>query len=61
MCLMKYSTWSVTTSCKKLNYNAIIKKVSENNKALVEASNIRYNNPHKPKIKMKLSNMQVTL
>ena len=51
MCTMKYSTWSVTTWCKKLNYNAITKKGSENDKELAEASNTRYNNPQNPKRK----------
>ena len=45
MCPMKYSTWSVTTWCKLLNYNAIMKKGSENDKLLAEASKTRYNNP----------------
>ena len=38
---MKYSTWSVTTWCKILNYNTIMKKGSINYKELVEASNTR--------------------
>ena len=61
MCPMKHSTWSVTNWCKKLNYNAIMKKGSENDKALVESYNTIYNNPHKPKRKIKLSNIQVTV
>ena len=55
-CPMKYSTW-----CKILNHTAITKKGSGNNKALVEASNTIYNNPHKPKKKMKLSNIRVAV
>ena len=42
MCPIKYSTCSVTTWCKNLNHNAIMKKGSENDKALVEASKTRY-------------------
>ena len=38
-----------------------MKKGYENYKALVEASKNRYNNPNKPKRKMKLSNIQVTV
>ena len=58
---MKYSTWSVTTWRKKLNQNAIMRKGSDNDQAWLEASNTRYNNPHNPKSKMKLPNIQVTV
>ena len=61
MCPMKYSTWSVITWYKQLSHNTIINKGSENYKALVEASNTRYNNPYKQKRKMKLSNIQFTV
>ena len=39
---MKYSTWSVTTWCKLLNYNYVMKKGSENDNALLESSKNRY-------------------
>ena len=61
MCPMKYSTCSVTTWCKGLNYNAITIKGSESDKALVEASKTRYNNPHNLKRKMKLSIIKVNV
>ena len=43
------------------NYNSIMKKWSENDKALVEASKTIYNNRHKQKRKTKQSNVQVTV
>ena len=46
MCPMKYSTWIVITRCKFFNYNDIMKKGYDNDKALVEAYNTKYNNPH---------------
>ena len=61
MCPMKYSTWSVTTWCKKWNRNAIMKIGFDNDKALVGAYNTRYNNSHKKKSKTKQSNIQVTV
>ena len=44
-----------------LNYNAILKKGYDNDKALVEASKAIYNYPHKHKRKTKQSNIQVTV
>ena len=44
-----------------LKYNANTKKGSENDKASLEASKTRYNNPHNQKRKMKQSNIQVTV
>ena len=38
-----------------------MKKGSDNDKALVEASKTRHNNPHKQNMKMKLSNIHVTV
>ena len=38
-----------------------MKKVFDNDKELVEASNNRYNHTHKQKRKMKQSNFQVTV
>ena len=52
-CPMKYSTWSVTTWCKKLNYNYIMKKGSDNDKELVEESNTLHKNTHKQKRNIK--------
>ena len=58
---MKYSTQSVTIWCKNLNYNDIMEKGYWNYKVLVGAYNTIYNNTHKPKRKIKLSNIQVTV
>ena len=38
---MKYSTWSVTTWCKKMNYYSIINKGYYNDEALLKSSNTR--------------------
>ena len=61
MCPMKYLTWIVTKWCKHLDYNAIKKKGSDNDKTLVESYKTIYNNHHNQKMKMKQSNIQVNV
>ena len=61
MCTMKYSNWSVTTWCKKMNYNAITKKGYEKDRELVEASHTIYKNPHNKNRKTKQPNVQVNV